>query len=62
LERLAGGLSDVRMEEKVVAPVIERGRVVILEVEVRALMARIETRADDMAVVYGVSWDVAGCK
>jgi hypothetical protein len=55
-------LSDVRMEEKVVAPVIERGRVVILEVEVRALMARIETRADDMAVVYGVSWDVAGCK
>jgi hypothetical protein len=63
LERLTGGLSDVRMEEKVVAPVMDRGRVVILEVEVRALMARTETRAEDMAVIcMGILCDVAGCK
>jgi hypothetical protein len=51
LERPPAGLSDVRSEEKVAGPVIERGRVKVLEVEVRALRARDETRAVDMAVV-----------
>jgi hypothetical protein len=50
-ERLPVGLSDVRREEKVVEPVMERGRVVILEVEVKAFIARIETRAVDMVAV-----------
>jgi hypothetical protein len=62
LERPTGGLSDVRIEEKVVAPVMERGRVVILEVEVRALMARAETRAEDMAVMWMGYRDIAECK
>jgi hypothetical protein len=52
LDRPTGGLSDVRSEEKVVEPVMERERVVVLEVEVRALMARAETRAEDMAVMW----------
>jgi hypothetical protein len=62
LERPTGGLSDVRIEEKVVAPVMERGRVVILEVEVRALMVRAETRAEDMAVMWMGYRDIAECK
>jgi hypothetical protein len=51
LERPTTGLSDVRSEEKVAGPVIDRERVVVLGVEVRALRARAETRAVDMAVV-----------
>jgi hypothetical protein len=51
LERPTGGLSDVRSEENVVLPVMERGRVVVLEMEVRALMARAETRVEDMVVM-----------
>lgn len=51
LERPTVGLSEVRSEEKVVGPVMERERVVVLEVEVRALRARVETRAADMVAV-----------
>jgi hypothetical protein len=51
LERPTAGLSDVRSEEKVVEPVMERERVVVLEVEVRALRVRTETRAVDMFVM-----------
>jgi hypothetical protein len=54
LERPTTGLSEVRSEENVAGPVIDRERVVVLEVEVRALRARAETRAVDMAVVC--SW------
>jgi hypothetical protein len=50
LERPPAGLSDVRSEEKVAGPVMERERVVVLEVEVMALRARMETRAVDMIV------------
>jgi hypothetical protein len=50
--RLAGGLSDVRSEEKVVGPVMESERVVVedleVEVDVRALRARWERRAVDI--------------
>jgi hypothetical protein len=35
---------------------------VILEVEVRALMARAETRAEDMAVMWMGYRDIAECK
>jgi hypothetical protein len=49
LKRPAGGLSEVRSEEKVVGPVMERERVVVLEVDVRALKARWERRAVDIA-------------
>lgn len=47
------GLLDVRSEEKVAGPVMERERVVVLEieVEVRALRARAETRAVDIIAV-----------
>lgn len=52
--RLAGGLSDVRSEEKVVGPVMERERVVVevleVDVDVRALRARWERRAVDIVV------------
>jgi hypothetical protein len=54
------GLSDVSSEEKVVEPVIESERVLILEVEVRALTTRAETRAVDIAVV--LSCEVCGWK
>jgi hypothetical protein len=60
LERPTVGLSDVSSEEKVVEPVIESERVLILEVEVRALTTRAETRAVDIAVV--LSCEVCGWK
>jgi hypothetical protein len=43
------GLSEVSSEENVAGPVMERGRVEVLEVDVRALRARAETRAVDIA-------------
>lgn len=46
--RVPVGLSEVRMEEKVVGPVMERERVVVLEV--RARRARVEMRAVDIAI------------
>lgn len=46
------GLSDVMTEEKVVGPVMERERVVVLEVDVRARRARAETRAVDMLMLF----------
>ena len=51
LERPTAGLSDVRSEEKVAGPVMERERELVLEVDMRALRARDETRAADMIVV-----------
>lgn len=56
LERPELGLSEVRSEEKVAGPVMDRERVVVLEVDARALTARAETRAVDMAaeVVKGL--------
>ena len=54
--RVPEGLSEVRMEEKGDWPVMERERVVVLEV--RARRARVEMRAVDMAVEKcGWSWD-----
>jgi hypothetical protein len=50
------GLSDVITEEKGEEPVMERFRVNVFEVEVRALRARTETRAVDMIVL--VRFDV----
>lgn len=50
-ERPPVGLSDVMTDEKVVGPVMERDLVVVLEVDVRALRARAETRAVDMASI-----------
>lgn len=44
------GLSEVSSEENVAGPVMERGRVEVLEVDVRALRARAETRAVDIAI------------
>lgn len=54
------GLSDVRSEEKVVGPVMDKERVVVvvLEVDVRALRARWERRAVD--IVAGLEGVVMG--
>jgi hypothetical protein len=51
------GLSEVSSEEKVAGPVMERGRVVVLELDVRALRARAETRAVDMVADVAMRCD-----
>jgi hypothetical protein len=48
------GLSDVMTDEKGEEPVMERLRVVVLEVEARALRVRTDTRAVDM--IIGTVW------
>lgn len=52
----------MRSEEKVAGPVIDKERVCVVEVEVNALRARLDTRAADMIVIVvvmedGVNWE-----
>jgi hypothetical protein len=60
-ERTAG-LSDVRREEKVAGPVMERGRVVglVRVLRVRCARARVEMRQVDMIVEKGLGREDGG--